>query len=900
MEDRRFIEETFPVKEVSEESSKEKSIRHSHISTLHIWWARRPLASSRAVNFASLVATPKNQEESQRRKDFIVRLSKWENSLDRTILEKARKEILEVSGGRPPRIIDPFAGGGSIPLEALRLGCETYASDYNPVATLILKCTLEYPQKYGGKGAKTAHGLVSDKEKNQLLEDVRKWGQWVLNEVKKEIGQFYPEEKNGSIPAGYIWARTIRCQNPSCNSEIPLMRQFWLAKKADTKVSLYPHVSGKQVRFKIVGTRYDKIPKDFNPDNGTVSRAIATCLVCGATVDGDTTRNLFVTGNAKTKMIAVISHKEGSVGKTYRVANEDDMRIFRRAEKYLQEKRKNLMSEWGLDPVPDEPTPEGKGRGAERAFSLRNYNMNAWGDLFNSRQKLELVTFVEKVRRAHNEMLKEGYDEDYSRAILSYLALGIDRLVDYGSILCVLNPTGGRGVVHTFGRQVLQMVWDHMESNPFNPVGAGWPTACEKNEEWIEHASSINNNPAAVTQSSATSIPYPSGFFDAVLTDPPYYDNVPYSYLSDFFYVWLKRALDNLYPDLFATPLTPKAEEIVAYSNIEGGFEAGKKFFESMLKKSFIEIKRVLKPNGICVIVYAHKSTAGWETLINSLLDSGLVITGAWPIHTEKKGRLRSQESAALASSIYMIARNFGREDTGFYREIKNQLKKHLDRKLDHLWKEGISGADFFIAAIGSSIEVFGKYEKIIDDEGNVIRADKLLEDIRRVVTDYAVRQVLHNWFAAEITPLTRFYILWRWGYGDVKLEFDDALKLARGVGIDITQEWNRGFIKKDKEFVSILGPEDRDLSELKGSHELIDVLHDVLLLWNKGKNDEAVDILKETGFGKSDVFYRVAQAISESLPNGREKKLLEVFLSGKERITEHVRKESVQRRLFE
>jgi hypothetical protein len=216
------------------------------------------------------------------------------------------------------------------------------------------------------------------------------------------------------------------------------------------------------------------------------------------------------------------------------------------------------------------------------------------------------------------------------------------------------------------------------------------------------------------------------------------------------------------------------------------------------------------------------------------------------------------------------------------------------------LWKEGISGADFFIAAIGSSIEVFGRYDRIIDDEGNIVRADKLLEEVRRIVTEYAVRQVLHNGFVAEITPLTRFYVLWRWGYGDVKLEFDDALKLARGVGIDITQEWNRGFIKKDKEFVRILGPEDRDVSQLKGSHELIDVLHNVLLLWNKGKNEEAVNILKETGFGKSDVFYRVAQAISESLPNGREKKLLEVFLSGKERITEHVREESVQTRLFQ
>jgi len=899
MEDRRFIEEAFPVKDISDESSKEKSIRHSHISTLHIWWARRPLASSRAVNFASLIPALKNQEESQRKKDFIVKLSKWENSLDRTILEKARKEILEVSEGKSPKILDPFAGGGSIPLEALRLGCETYASDYNPVATLILKCTLEYPQKYGRKTTKTAHGLFSDKEDNRLLHDVRKWGQWVLNETKKEIGQFYPQEKNGSIPVGYIWVSTISCQNPSCNAQIPLIRQFWLTKKTGSEVSLYPTISGKKVEFKIVGIHYGKIPKNFDPNRGTVSRAIATCLVCGSTVDGDTTRNLFSTGKAKARMVAVISHTEDSISKAYRLANEEDMRVFSDAEKYLQKRRENLVSEWGLDPVPDEPTPEGKGRGAERAFSLRNYRMNTWGDLFNSRQKLALIVFAEKVRIAYQRMLQEGYEGEYAKAVVTYLALGVDRLADYNSRLTRWGSIG-EFVGNTFGRQALSMVWDHFELYPWSGTTGDWNSDLNWILKVITHLSASSDSPATITQSSATSLSYPNSFFDAVFTDPPYYDNVPYSYLSDFFYVWLKRTLGALYPDLFTTPLTPKTEEIVAYSNIDGGFEAGKKFFESMLKKSFIEIKRVLKPNGICVIVYAHKSTAGWETLMNSLLDSGLVVSGAWPIHTEKKGRLRSQESAALASSIYMIARNFDREDTGFYREVKDQLKKHLDQKLNHLWKEGISGADFFIAAIGSSIEVFGRYEKIIDDEGIIIRADKLLEDIRRIVTDYAVRQVLHNGFAAEITPLTRFYVLWRWAYGDVKLEFDDALKLARGVGIDLTEEWNRGFIKKDKEFVNILGPEERDLNDLKNSRELIDVLHYVLLLWNKGKNDEAVDVLKETGFGKSDVFYRVAQAIAESLPNVREKKLLEVFLSGKERITEHVRKESVQRRLFE
>lgn len=490
---------------------------------------------------------------------------------------------------------------------------------------------------------------------------------------------------------------------------------------------------------------------------------------------------------------------------------------------------------------------------------------------------------------------------------MSYLSIILDRLADKSATLVVYHVRLEK-VEHVFGRQALPVAWSYVEVNPFTNVG--WPNMQEWVELVVSHCSQLSSS-AKVSMSSATSLPYPDNFFDAVFTDPPYYDNVPYADLSDFFYVWLKRTIGDQYPDLFSTPSTPKSDEVIAELPLLRGMNKDKasqvvngiktrEHFEKMLGQSFREIRRVLKQNGVCVLVYAHKSTAGWETLLNSLLDSGLVVTAAWPLHTEMRARLRARESAVLASSIYMIARKVGREQTGFYKEVKDALMKHLDNRLDTLWNEGISGADFFIAAIGSSIQVFGKYEKIIDDEGNVIRADKLLEDVRRIVTAYAVKQVLHNGFVGEITPMTRFYVLWRWGYGDVKLEFDDALKLARGVGIDITEEWNRGFIRKDKEFVRILGPEDRDVDQLKGSHELIDVLHSVLLLWNKGRNEEAVNILKETGLGKSDVFYRVAQAISESLPNGRERKLLEAFLSSKERITEHVRKESVQRRLFE
>jgi len=404
-----------------------------------------------------------------------------------------------------------------------------------------------------------------------------------------------------------------------------------------------------------------------------------------------------------------------------------------------------------------------------------------------------------------------------------------------------------------------------------------------------------------VNQASATELPYPDNYFDAVFTDPPYYDNVPYSYFSDFFFVWLKRTVGDLYPELFMTPLTPKTKEIVAYSHNRGGFEVGKRYFEEMLKKSFQEIYRVLKPEGIATIVYTHKSTSGWETLINSLLESGLVPTASWPIDTEMKARLRAKESAALASSIYFVCRKMERIETGWLNEIKEEIKNHLHRRLERLWEEGISGADYFVSAIGSSIEIFGRYRKIMDFEGNTINADKLIEYVREMVTDFAVRQILHNGIAGELSSLTRFYLLWRWTYGEARVHFDDARKLAQSTGIAIEREWNRGFIKKEKEFIRVLGPQERSEKELEGKEELIDVLHLVLLRWKSGRKDEMKKILSETGYGNREHFYRVAQAVSETLPlESREKKLLDGFLSGRSILIDEMKKRDIQGGLFE
>lgn len=898
MGNKRFIEVRFPIEAVSKESAKEKNIRRGQISTLHIWWARRPLGSSRATIYASLVPAPPDAAQQKTKDRFIGELSKWENMANYDMLAAAQAEIVEANGGRPPKVLDPFSGGGAIPLEALRLGCETYSSDYNPVSTIILKCTLEYPQRLGRK-PRTQLNELSPKGSSKLTEEVRKWGNLMFKQVEREVSRFYTSYDEGVKPTAYIWSRTIKCQNPSCGADIPLVKQYWLANTPTKRISLIPKVSGKTVTFGIVGDGFERMPRGFDPEKGTVSRAVAICLVCHSTVDDTTTRSLFLKGQSGNRMLAVVSRSEGERGKSYRPATDRDLELYQEASKYLTVKRKSLSEEWGIDPVPDEPTPEGKGRGAERAFSLQSYGMKEWGNLFNERQKLLLVTLTEAVRHTYNEMVKSGYDEEHSKAITTYLGLLVDKIASSSNTLARWQPNGEK-IADTFSRGALPIVWDYPEVNIFGGASRSFEELFDDILHVIDQLSEITQ-PATVSQCSAVSLPYAESFFDAVFTDPPYYDNIPYSYLSDFFYVWLKRSVGFLYPDLFATLQTPKNEEIVVYSNLEGGFEAGKSFFEKTLEKAFKEICRVLKPNGVAVIVFAHKSTAGWETLINSILDSGLVVTSAWPIHTEMPARLRASQSAALASSIYMVARKSTREPTGFYNEVRENLRKHLDERLDRLWEEKIIGADFLISAIGASIEVFGKYERIIDDEGKKTPTSRLLEDVRRTVTDYAVRKVLRNGFSVEISQMTRFYVLWRWAYGELEVDFDEAHKLAQSVGIDLSKEWNKGFVVKDKESIIVQGPEERDPSSITTSKELIDVLHRSVVLWKKDDFSELAKTLKESGFGTSDTFYRVAQAIAESLPStSGERKLLEGFLNSRERLREELREETVQKRLFE
>lgn len=915
MSDRRLIEETFPVREVSAASVREqKGVRPGYISTLHKWWARRPLAASRATAYAALVNAPDTEEERIKERQFVIDLSQWENSENEILLERARQAIRRTHGGFPPRVLDCFAGRGTIPLEAMRLGCETYALDYNPLAVLLCKAVLEYPNRFGIPGKVDRETVLfgqhtSHKEKvdNLLVNAVHHWGQWMLEMARKELDRFYPSDPDGSIPIGYLWARTIPCQNPACGAEIPLMRQFWLSRDDNKRVALYPETEGQEVRFRIVGTGYAPWPEGFDPKRGTMARAVATCLICGATVDGNTVRRLFCEGQAGQRLVAVVLKRPGNNGKWYRVAHEGDMEAYQSAVEYLARKCELLREQWGIDPVPDEeiridrPSPNARGLSA-----VTRYNIRTYGQLFNARQNLTLVTFVEALRTVRERLGERNHDPEFAIAVATYLSLAIDRLAEYNSSFCRWNVSW-EIVASTMDNKSLDMVWDYVEINPFGNLTGNWKGIIESIKKFIIKNSNISSRfLGEVTIGSATSLPWPDEYFDAVLTDPPYYDNVPYGDLSDFFYVWLKRSIGDLHPELFITPLTPKDNEMVADAKRAGDFERAKRRFEEMLTRSFQEIYRVLRPGGIAVIVYAHKTTAGWETLVNALLDSGLTVVASWPIDTELETRLQAQGSAALASSIYIVARKLTKEEMGFYPEVKTEMAYMLPKRLEQFWEVGLSGPDLLIAGIGTGLEVFGKYREVIDYEGTPVRADRILADVRALVVDFAIRQILHNGLAAELSERSRFYLLYRWCFGDARVEFDEVRKLAQAVGMDLAAEWSRrgSFVRKEREWVRILGPHERLLGDLEEANDLVDVLHRAVRHWEQGQREAIVELLTRTGWGNREIFWRVAQAVSACLarlsPESKERQLLDGLLAGRERLTEAVRSREQQFELFE
>jgi putative DNA methylase len=882
MDDRRLVEDFLPIEPISQEASREKKLRHGHISTLHLWWARRPLVACRAAVYASLVPAdehaPPNGVDPHRKSlaranasHFLKALCKFPG--DQKIIAEAREKILRAHRRRtgedgPPRVLDCFAGGGAIPLEALRLSCDAYALELNPVAYLILLGTVVYPQKYGRPEPSSGW--------QGLAREVEQWGDWVLQRVKEEVGDLYPPIRSGGsssrttqqdlyrrrspdrkgrdelTPAAYLWTRTVPCKSLTCGALVPLVRQTWLCRKSGRYIALKvkpgpggrPHFS----RVKSAQKRKEDAVREFEFDPGEFSRGgNATCVFCGTVADDRYVREQGQAGRIGRQLMAVVCTRPGQKGKGYLAADEVPSELLPDDE-VIRERIRQLCAETGLTEL-EEPLPRysGNPEGEVReqitlGFRVQPYGLTRWSDLFTPRQLLTLLTFAKWVRRAHEEMLARGYDEEHARAVATMLGLWVDRVADRGSSLCRWDNTR-ETIEGTIDGQKLDMSWDFPESNPFGDASGNARNALR----WVvgvAEQEAAAGSAATVTRGSATELPYPNSFFAAVVTDPPYYDNVPYSDLSDFFYVWLKRTVGYLHPEHFSTELAPKKSEIIADPYRHGGKENARQFYETMMGRSLAEIHRVLKPGGILTMVYAHKTVAGWETLIEALRTCGFVISQAWPLETEMSSRLRAMDSSALASSIFLVARKEEQAAVGDYCEAKRELEEIVRERVEALLSYGIGGADLLIACLGAGLRAYTRYRRVELPNGEEVPAGGFLREVEGIVQEVLLERLFKTRAAvAAVDAPTRFYVLWRYLYGRAELKAGDALVFAYPLGVELDgphglSTGRLGLLEKKgskyrlRDFTERGGDGDLGLDGRFGMTQapLVDVLH--RLLW--------------------------------------------------------------------
>jgi putative DNA methylase len=754
---KRLAEVDFPIAVVSKHSAREKSIRHGHPSTLHLWWARRPLAACRAMLMALLLPDPCDPncpEEFKTRarnilprvqgkpgsKDLDIRnellrfigdFSNWDNSTNTTYLGAARGLVRAAHGQAkpdgaweydPPLVVDPFAGGGSIPLEALRLGCDAFASDLNPVACLILKTMLEDIPRHGPG----------------LADELRKVGAEIKTAAEKELSEFYPTDPDGSKPIAYLWARTITCD--SCGAEIPLMRSFWLCKKANRRkaLRLVQERDGRgdgdalnKLTAKKGSWRYEIFEPKSEDDvrGGTVTRGNAVCPCCNTVQPVARVRTQLAErrGGADAisdgrgvriggaRLLAVVTLDQNKSGRQYRLPIQCDYEAVWKAQKRL----KRILDGWerggrtGLCPLPDEPLPPTGTLG----FRIQRYGMLRWGDLFTARQKLALLALPTTVRNAaERHALGDG--------ILEPISLALSRCSDFNSSLTTWAGDFVRG---TFGRAALPVVWDFCESFPLTETSGGLDGALD----WVSSVAEavglagLRAGQAHIRDARSSSLPDESA--GIWFTDPPYYDAVPYADLSDFFFVWLKRCLPGhpLLRDPYdpANTLTPKRCEVVQdETKRDNGSVKDRAWFERTMAKAFAEGRRVLSEDGIGSVVFAHKTTEGWEALLSGMVSGGWVIRGSWPIATERPGRLRSQDSAALATSVHLVCRTRPEDaPTGDWGDVLRELPQRVGDWIERLQAEGIKGADLVFACIGPAMEIYSRYRRVEDAEGREI-----------------------------------------------------------------------------------------------------------------------------------------------------------------------------------
>ena len=772
---------------VSKHAAREKSIRHGHPSTLHLWWARRPLAACRAILLGLLLPDPCDSycpEDFKKRarellpkvqgkvgpKDgnlrkallhFIGEFSNWDLSSDRTFLEVSRGLVKAAHPEETPLVVDPFAGGGSIPLEALRLGCEAFASDLNPVACLILKVMLEDIPRRGPK----------------LAEELIRIGKEIKGSAERELAEFYPPDPNGSRPIAYLWARTVRCESPNCGAEIPLVRSFWLCKKASRK---------KALRYKVIN--HNKVPhiefEIYEPKNDqdvpprTVTRAKATCLCCGTVLSPERVRAQLTVQrggsdvifdnkgnrNGGARLMAVVTLNPGEQGRSYRLPTALDYNAVRKAQIKLLKIASTPLPN-SLSRVPDEGLPWQHGH--RSIGSPRVYGMQNWGDYFTERQKLSLELIRGILQRAINET--QGMAPR-----IELLVLTISKLIELACANCRWEPVAEcpRSI---FTRHDLPATWDFAEGVCISESSGSFSQVLDN---MVSNLKTIGSNWAAgqIQIADACDLPLPTHSAKLLFTDPPYYDAVAYADLSDFFFVWLKRFLPShpLLHDPFDpfNPLVPKKEELtVTTVSSRDGVPKTKEFFERGMTQAFAEGKRILWEDGMGCVVFAHKTTEGWEALLNAMLQGRWVITASWPITTEMGHRFNARDVAALAASVHIICRPRPEEAAvGDWGSVLRELPERVGDWIERLQSEGIRGADLVFACIGPALEIFSRYSKVETAEGREVKLAEFLEKVWEVVGRTALEQILgtaeakaRNGLAGALEEDARLTALFLW-----------------------------------------------------------------------------------------------------------------------------------------
>jgi adenine-specific DNA methylase len=980
---KKLIEVAMPIKEISAESVRDKSIRHGHISTLHLWWARRPLPVCRAVVFASLVPDPLDENCPQAFRDAVelllgksnnpgdpyhpyldipwtsvydpmddnlrnrlqmfigkfthemqqhllhqkpkpaagnqlsdFSLIKWDNKNNEAIIGKARKLIwvahnaltgqstaellkdfdrhheaikaaeatlysmpdrhlateavkvgeaqlqqaIEAFLNKMPKVFDPFAGGGAIPLEAARLGCKTYGNDINPVAHIIQKGSLEFPQKYGKPitYSKTEflklYGADEWKKRsneqlvfqngepiavniaNRLSFDVDFYARKLLTETEREIGHYYPADENGNKPIAYYWARVGTCSNPSCKAEVPLLRGFYLVNTSTKQVHLKPIIKGTSIDFEIHNGSYNE-----QETSGWLKSANLTCPCCGSFTEVKKLRQQFVSGNNKERLLAVIF--DGKFGKEYRIPIKYDIQKNRVLEIEINRPIEQLPIEYtGKFPRP--------------------WGLKSWGDLFSTRQLKTLSCFVSSLKLMRDEITLEAA---YGKAILSYLAILIDRIA-------IVNTSFGRWdisretLVHPFSRQAIQMVFDYPESNPFCSVTGSASNQLEWILRYIDSESENTFQSVLKNASSGDKSQFGEKYVDAVITDPPYYDAIPYADLSDFFYVWLKRTLSDSFPLNFATPQTPKSEECTALKHYhEGSLQNAKQHFEDKLLHIFDAIEQ--QTSQIISIMFAHQSTEAWTTLCNSILGARMNITGSWAIDTELSNRPLALIKAALASSVTVSCKPSQKIGFGDYKEVKKAIEQTVSKEVELLYGLGFRGADLLTACFGKAVSEFGQYEKVEKADGSEVTVAELLEMAR----ESAFNALLKGFDGDDFT---KFYIGWLQLYGFAESEFDDAAKFSRvGLSINVAELFSEHILIKNGNKQTLGTFEERiqankNLGD-RANNFLIDLVHRAMALY-KGNNRHALlQYIGKVAAQPESNFWRVVTSLCEVLPAG-------------------------------